>query len=91
MEHLRCRILEEISEFLFDIQSSGETEQTISTLALGYTRGLTGTELLAFTYEVLPLDYARRVEGFLASEYPLLHASVQASSVHAAASLESVN
>ena len=86
MEHLRCRILEEISEFLFDIQSSGETERNISTLALDYTRGLTGTELLTFTKEVLPLDCARRVEGFLASEYPLLYASVQASSLHATCS-----
>ena len=86
MEHLRCRILEDISEFLFDIQSSGETERNISTLALDYTRGLTGTELLTFTKEVLPPDYARKVEGFLASEYPLLYASVQASSSHATCS-----
>ena len=84
MEHLRCRILEEISEYLFDIKSSGKTESKINTLALDLTRNLTGAELLDFANEVLPLDNYRQVEGFLALEYPLLYTSIQATRLHAA-------
>ena len=84
VEHLRCRILEEISEYLFDIKSSGATEISINTLALDLTRNLTGAELLEFAREVLPLDNYHQVEGFLALEYPLLYTSIQATRLHAA-------
>ena len=72
VEHLRFRILEEVSEFLFDIGSSEETATTIKTLALDYTRNLTGVELLTFAKEVLPTHCARKVEGYIALEFPLL-------------------
>ncbi|CAE7293723.1 unnamed protein product, partial [Symbiodinium pilosum] len=79
IEHFRFRILEEISEYLAEIGSSGENARVINTLALDFTRNLTGADLLAFTREVLPYPNARQVEARLALEYPLLHASILAS------------
>ena len=57
------RILEEISEYLCDIGSTGAISDQIQTLALDFTRHLTGDELLNFAREVLPKPYARQVEG----------------------------
>ena len=83
VEHLRFRILEEVSEFLFDIGSSEETATTINTLALDYTRHLRGVELLTFAKEVLPSHCARKVEGFIALEFPLLYSSILTEQLHA--------
>ena len=76
------RILEEISEYLCDIGSTGELSDQIQTLALDLTRHLTGDELLNFAREVLPRPYARQVEGYLALEFPLLYASILATSTY---------
>ena len=84
MEHLRCRILEGISKYVFDIKSSGEPEVSINTLALDITRNLTGAEPVEFAREVLPPANYRQVEGFLALEFPLLYTSIQATRLRAA-------
>ena len=76
VEHLRFRVLEEISEYLFEIEASETNSAVINTLALNFTRGLTGTELLIFVRAVLPTSHARQVEAHLALEYPLLYASI---------------
>ena len=82
VEHLRFRILEEVSEFLSDIGSSEEIANTINTLALDYTRNLSGVELLTFAKEVLPTHCARKVEGYIALEFPLLYSSILAEQLH---------
>ena len=73
------RILEEISEHLFDIESTGDTSAVINTLALDLTRHLTGVELVVFARAVLPIPYARQIEGYLSLEFPLLYASILSS------------
>ena len=83
MEHLRFRVLEEVSEFLFNIGSVGENALVINTLALDYTRNLTGVELLAFAKDVLPVHCSRKVEGYVALEFPLLYRSILAEQAQA--------
>ena len=83
VEHLRFRILEEVSEFLFDIGSVGENALIINTIALDYTRNLTGVELLSFAQDVLPAHCSRKVEGYIALEFPLLYGSILAAQAHA--------
>ena len=73
------RILEEISEYLFDIGSTGDTSAVINTLALDLTRNLTGVELVVFARDVFPIPYSRHIEGYLSLEFPLLYASIVSS------------
>ena len=83
VEHLRVRILEEVSEFRFDIESCEKNATVINTVALDYTGNLTGVELLEFAKDVLPKHCARQVEGYVALEFPLLHSSILETQAHA--------
>ena len=76
VQHLRCRLLEIVSESLLDIGASESGKSYADSLCLEITRDLTGQDLLVFAKETLQLEDFQKLRAFCAAHYPLLFAAI---------------
>ena len=76
LQHLRCRLLEIVSEALLDLGASESGKSYADSLCLEITRDLTGQDLFVFAKKTLQPEDFQKLRAFCVAHYPPLFAAI---------------